>query len=401
MEKPAHSIEIGTMRSLPDPEVSLRDASDFIFDSLLCRGVLRDPHPSSLALLLREVISGIHRLTVSCHLPEFTDHGLGHLCSLVDRLSRWTSGSSGDAKSEVVEGLTAEECAVLLLATLLHDIGMLSQKPEDLPPGDPNASAKPFRDVPTWVRRTHIARMEGVLQRMLRGTEFENSVTDPIVQRAMNVAKAHGTWPWKWDTTILPGRDTGLAALVAVADLLDEDSARCDSATLLRHRYGTAENCAHWIRHGLTQGRVFVERGCVSVRLARPPGTDAQLNVVFTALRNHFSLVMLYLRELGQVGAGLHGVQFDPPLGSVSLVAEELAGWNELEGFGTQRSLIYHVLGSFMPEALMDDRRLDTDTLRRLTSLGISTVDLTSYYKIRGSSEPRLSSEQAFLALLG
>ena len=388
------------MRSLPDPEVSLRDASDFIFDSALCRGALREPQPRSLALLLREVISGIHRLTVSCHLPEFTDHGLSHLCSLIDRLSRWSSASSGTASRLIVEGLLAEECAILLLATLLHDIGMLSQRPEDLPPGDPNATAKPFRDVPTWVRRTHIERMEGVLRRMLRGTEFENAWNEPIVQRALNVAKAHGKWPWQWDTALLSGRDTGLAALVAVSDLLDEDSARCDSATLLRHRYGTAENCAHWIRHGLTQGRVLVEKGRVLVRLARPPGTDAQLDVVFTALRNHFSLVMLYIRELGQVGAGLHGLDFDPPTGGVTLIVEELAGWNDLEEFGTQTALVYHLLGSFMSEALMDVRRVHPDTLRRLAIQGLTPVDLTQFYAIRGVREPRLPTEQAFHALL-
>lgn len=389
------------MRSLPDPEVSLRDASDFIFDSALCRGALREPHPRSLAVLLREVISGIHRLTVSCHLPEFTDHGLGHLCSLVDRLSRWSSGPPSVAASHlVVEGLSSEECAVLLLATLLHDIGMLSQRPEDLPPGDPNASAKPFRDVPTWVRRTHIGRMEGVLRRLLLGTQFANAVSDPIVQRALLVAKAHGEWPWKWDAAMLPGRDVGLAALVAVVDLLDEDSARCDSATLLRHRYGTAENCAHWIRHGLTRGRVLVEKGRVSVRLARPPGTDAQLDVIFVALRNHYSLVMLYIRELGQVGAGLHGVDFDPPLGGINLEAEELADWNSLEGFGTQTALLYHLLGSFMPQALMDARRVDSDTLRRLAAQGLTPVDLTQFYAIRGAREPRLPIEQAFHALL-
>ena len=388
------------MRSLPDPELSLRDASDFIFDSALCRRALREPNPRFLALLLREVISGISRLTVSCHLPEFTDHGLGHLCSLVDRLSRWSSGPSGTSPRFVVDGLSAEECAVLLLATLLHDVGMLSQRPEDLPPGDPNASAKPFRDIPTWVRRTHIGRMEGVLRRMFRGTEFENVVSDPIVQRALNVGKAHGSWPWKWNATTLSGRDPGLAALVAVADLLDEDSARCDTATLLRHRYGTAENCAHWIRHGLTQGRVLVENGRVSVCLARPQGTDAQLDVVFTALRNHFSLVMLYIRELGQVGAGLHGIDFDPLVSGVSSVAEGLTGWNDLEGFGTQTALVYHLLGSFMPEALMDARRVDTDTLRRLTAQGLTPIDLDQFYAIRGAREPRLPVEQAFLALL-
>jgi hypothetical protein len=152
---------------LPDPDLSLRDASDFIFDSALCRHALRNPHPPALAVLLREFIAGIHRLTVSCHLPEFTDHGLGHLCSLVDRLSRWSTSSSGVVPKLVVDDLTEEECAVLLLATLLHDIGMLSQRPEDLPPGSPQAIAKPLRDVPTWVRRTHIPRMERVARRLL------------------------------------------------------------------------------------------------------------------------------------------------------------------------------------------------------------------------------------------
>ncbi len=388
------------MRSLPDPEVSLRDASDFIFDSALCRCALREPHPCSLALLLREVISGIHRLTVSCHLPEFTDHGLSHLCSLVDRLSRWNSAPSGALPRLIVSNLSAEECAVLLLATLLHDIGMLSQRPEDLPPGDPNASAKPVRDVPTWVRRTHIDRMEGVLRRMLVGTEFEDVVGELVIQRALRVAKAHGVWPWNWDAATLPNRDAGLAALVAVADLLDEDSARCDSATLLRHRYGTAENCAHWIRHGLTQGRVLVERGRVAIRLARPPGTDAQLDLVFVALRNHFSLIMLYLRELGQVGAGLHGIDFDPPHGGASVTVAELSGWRELPGFGTQTALVYHLLGSFMAEALMDKRRIPTDVLNRLATHGLAPIDLTQFYVIRGVREPRLPVEQAFLALL-
>jgi hypothetical protein len=388
------------MRSLPDPEVSLRDASDFIFDSALCRGSLREPSPPSLSLILRELISGIHRLTVSCHLPEFTDHGLGHLCSLVDRLSRWSSAPSGVLPHLVVRDLSADECTVLLLATLLHDIGMLSQRPEDLPPGDPNASGKPFLDVPAWVRRTHIDRMEGVLRRMFIETEFEDIVADPIVQRALRVAKAHGTWPWKWDAALLPARDRGLAALVAVADLLDEDSARCDSATLLRHRYGTSENCAHWIRHGLTEGRVLVERGRVSIRFARPPGTDAQLDPVFVALRNHFSLVMLYIRELGQVGAGLQGIDFDPPHTGPSPVAGSLAGWNKLPGFGTQAALVYHLFGSFMAEALMDARRVPTATLRRLAAQGLTTVDLTHFYTIRGGREPRLPVEQAFLALL-
>lgn len=391
---------VGLMRRLPDPELSLRDAGDFIFDSAICRRALRQPHPACLAVFLRELIAGIHRLTVSCHLPEFTDHGLGHLCSLVDRTSRWSSPATGAIPALIVNGLNEEECAVLLVSSLIHDIGMLSQRPEDLPPGSSNAAAKPIRDVPTWVRRTHIERMEGVVRRMLTGTEFLSLVSDATIARALTVAKAHGTWPWHWHAAAFAGRDAGLAAALAVVDLLDEDSARCDSATLLRHRYGTAENCAHWIRHGLTLGRVLVEQGRVSVRLGRPPGSDAQLDPIFVALRNHFLLVRLYLSELAQIGAGLHGVDFDPPSGGPSAFAEQLDGWEQLPGFHTQSALAFHLLGSFMPEALMDERRVSQETLKKLAAQGLSPIDLTDFYNVRGSREPRMPVEQGFLALL-
>lgn len=388
------------MRNLPDPEVSLRDASDFIFDSALCRRALGEPRPACLAVFLRDIIAGIHRLTVSCHLPEFTDHGLSHLCSLIDRLSRWSSAGIGPVPELVLHGLDRGECSVLLIATLIHDIGMLSQRPEDLPVGSSNAAAKPLRDVPTWVRRTHIERMEGVVQRMLDGTEFVGLMSDPIVARAFAIAKAHGKWPWEWNVAALPARDAGLAALLAVADLLDEDSARCDSATLLRHRYGTAENCAHWIRHSLTLGRVLVEQGRVSVCLGRPPGTDAQLDPIFVALRNHFLLVRLYLAELAQVGAGLHAVVFDPPAGGPKSFAEQLDGWDQLPGFRTQAGLAFHLLGSFMSEALLDERRVPQTTLDKLKAQGLTAVDLSSFYAIRGARDPRMPVEQSFLALL-
>ena len=189
---------------------------------------------------------------------------------------------------------------------------MLSQRPEDLPPDSPDAAKKPIRDVPSWVRRTHVARLERVSKRLFENTPLASLLEDSVVRRAFSIAKAHDKWPWHWTFV---DRDSGLAALLAVADLLDEDSARCDSATLLHHRFGTAENCAHWIRHSLTAHRVLVRRGRVSVSFARPPGTDMQLDPIFVALRNHYRLVRLYLNELRQVDASILSVDFDPPHG--------------------------------------------------------------------------------------
>jgi hypothetical protein len=388
------------MRTLPDPEISLRDASDFIFDSALCRKALHEPDPRCLAVLLREIIAGIHRLTVSCHLPEFTDHGLSHLCSLVDRISRWTSADATSGGSLIVSQLKPEQCAVLLVATLLHDIGMLSQRPEDLPAGNPNATTKPLRDIPNWVRRTHIDRMEGILTRILSNTEFAAELESPILKRSLAVAKAHGLWPWEWSSTTLAHQDTGLAAMLAVADLLDEDAARCDSGTLLRHRYGTAENCAHWIRHGLTKGRVLIENGQIRVKLVRPPNTDAQFDLIFDALRNHFLLVRLYLAELGQVGASILSIDFTPPTGGPSSFANDLSGWDRLQQFQTQSALIYHLLGSFMPEALVDQKRISTTTAARLTAQHLIDIDLSQFYLIRGTTEARMALEQDFQALI-
>jgi hypothetical protein len=155
------------MRTLPDPDLSLRDASDFIFGSALARKALSDPHPRDLAVFLRDLIQTIYRLTQSCHLPEFTDHGLGHLCSLVDRLSQWTSADASPVL--IVDQLSPEEASILLIGTLLHDIGMLSQRPEDLPG---THASKPIQDIPTWVRRTHVGRMERLARHLIELTWF-------------------------------------------------------------------------------------------------------------------------------------------------------------------------------------------------------------------------------------
>ena len=158
------------MRPLPDPNLSLRDASDFIFESELCRGALLNPDPRSLAVFLRDLLAEIDRLTLSCHLPEFTDHGLQHLCSLVDRLSHWSPPTEEAGSNTAVEKVgscrPAPHCFWRPFSTICW---MLSQRPEDLPePPSGTERTKPHKDVPTWVRDTHIQRMEKLVRRLFR-----------------------------------------------------------------------------------------------------------------------------------------------------------------------------------------------------------------------------------------
>ncbi len=390
------------MRVLPDPEISLRNAADFIFDSSLCRAALSEDTPPEFAVLVRDIIGAVHRLTVSCHLPEFTDHGLAHLCSLVDRICRWTPPPGRGAPPTVVEDLANSECAVLLLATLLHDIGMLSQRTEDLEdPADPRWT-KGYREIANWVRRTHIARTRGLVSRLFRSSYPAFFEPGSLLLRSIPVAKAHGSWPWQADFNSLPDRDSALAAIVAVADLMDEDSNRCDTRTLVEHRQGTLLNKAHWIRHGLTANRVIVEGGVIRVRLTRPPGTASQLTPVYAALRNHYRLALLYSAALEQVNAGLLApIIFDPPTGIPTVEAISLGDWNDIEGLGTQSALVFHLLSSFMPEATLDERRVAEETIDRLRLQGFEPVDLTNFQATRGSHERRSPDELAFRAMTG
>ena len=390
------------MRVLPDPEISLRDAADFIFDSSVCRRALSDGTPPEFAVLVRDIIAAVHRLTASCQLPEFTDHGLPHLCSLVDRICRWTPPPGRFTPESVIDGLTPDECAVLLLATLLHDIGMLSQRPEDLPdPQDPRW-ARGNREIANWVRRTHVRRLSRLVHRLFTSSHPKFFQASSSLLRSISVAEAHGSWPWDPEFKLLPGRDSGLAAIVAVADLLDEDANRCDTKTLVQHRDGSLLNIAHWLRHSLSANRVLVEAGVIHVQHARPPGTASQLAPVFAALRNHYRLTLLYGEALEPVGAGLlTPIQFDPPSGIPQVEASGLENWHMIQGFNTQSALIFHLLSSFMPEALLDNERLGDDIINRLRGQELERVDLASFQAIRSNRERRSPEELAFRALLG
>lgn len=163
----------------------------------------------------------------------------------------------------------------------------------------------------------------------------------------------------------------------------------------------TRISCAHWIRHSLTAERLLVREGTLLVRFARPPGTDDKLGLIFTALRNHYRLVHLYIEKLRFVGVTDLTIDFQPEKGIPGEIASSLDRWQELPDFQTESAMIFHLLGSFMPMALLDERRLSPPDIELLKGVGLQSIDLTDYYRYRGIIHPKLLVEQSFAALSG
>lgn len=388
--------------TLPDPEMNLRDSRDFILNSALGRRAQQSTTPL-VSLTVATLLQSVYRLVQSCHMPEFTDHGLPHLCSLVDRISRWTLGPPSTGEP-LVGGLSPDESARLLLATLLHDIGMLSQSPKDLPPDAPRWKSKAANpDIADWVRKTHVDRMRGLATRLLRGTEAEGVLGGTLFEEAVAVAESHQVWPWDWPAGPLAnGRNRGLAAVLSVADLLDEDAARCDTVTLIDHREGSDLNRAHWLRHALTAGRIEVVNGQVSVEMRAPPDSlGGPLKGVYSALRNHFRLVSLYEGELGIVSAAIRNIGLTPSTGFPSEVAGDFPAWRAIPGFANESALALQLMNTFMPIALVDEDRLDPRALQAVRDAALESIDLTLLRRCRGTEEPRSAVEQIFAALVG
>jgi hypothetical protein len=95
----------------------------------------------------------------------------------------------------------------------------------------------------------------------------------------------------------------------------------------------------HWLRHGLTSGRIAIADGVIKIAMVRPPGTDAQLGPVFAALRNHFRLVLVYLESLGVLGAGMLRLICSPEKGVPDEENLAMESWDRIPGLIGQKSL--------------------------------------------------------------
>lgn len=395
---------MNSSRPLPDPNTTLHHARDFIFGCGLTRKALESPRPR-LANLVADLLDATYKLSQACHLPEFTDHGLPHLCSIVDRVSRW--GVPNNPKLTLPNVLEPDDAADLLFAILVHDLGMLSQKPEDLPqPNPPRFDPSQWANHANWVRSTHVMRLPRLLPRLLVPYSndykplFDSNNRASLIP-AIEIAQAHQVWPWEWKGDWASTRRRALAAVVSVADLLDEDAGRCDTETLLEHRGGDELNRAHWLRHALTADRLLIVEGAINVQIRRPPRTGDLTKPVYSALRNHFRLISLYEQDLKFIGAEVKNINLNPSTGVPVGEALTLDNWDAIAGFANESALCFQLMRTFMPEALKDEQRCSGTTLAFLRTASLEDVDLTELRKSQGTKEPRSPLEQTFEAIIG
>ncbi len=309
---------------------------EHILSSRLCRKAVetnliqRDGCPCA-ANFLRELLEEIERLARHCQLAEFTEHGLPHLASLVERVGTWTRA---DGK-RLLDILTTDEACLLSVAILMHDMGMLAQREDDLDERDRTRYASSFADLPSWIRRTHIFRVHGIVNRLMKN-EYPEFIKDHTFRLVASLARSHAYWPGEEGYQELercskaagfdPKRINGIAAILAVVDLLDEDSGRCDSMTLFANKAGNLMNRAHWLRHLLTADKLHIEEGKVRVQIRVPSNLHGRIDSAVESLRNHLRSAEVYNELLSTLGASI-SIHFLDPVCSDSVPDEPPLQW--------------------------------------------------------------------------
>lgn len=383
------------MREIPDFKMELVQASDFILSSELARIAFQSPPFNNYGNIIRDIIEDIDRLADNCHMPEFTDHALPHICSLVKRISDW------GIVDKWLPKLSAAEAGYLLFSILVHDVGMLSQNPKDLSNKQANIPLLGLVDIASWVRRTHVGRLEGLLRRLSSGRCLETIIASGHFQFVVALANAHQSWPGQIgfmtaeipsDVSITRERAKGLAAIIAVADLLDEGNNRCDTITLIQHRQGNLMNKAHWLRHSLTADWVAVADKTVRVNFVKPTGSNNELEQVYRALRNHYRLIKLYDADLKMIQANIERIVFNTSSG----VPEN--NWDCQETWEQVRAWVpcpaEQLLMTFMPEALSEASTQEEE--RQFKEIGLELLDLRKYKSFIGQKELLTEEEMIF-----
>ncbi|MCI9594114.1 MAG: hypothetical protein HFG51_08205 [Lachnospiraceae bacterium] len=368
------------MKEIPGFDVELAQSMNYILGSPLAKKAFVCPPFYNFTNILTEIIQGIDRLADNCHMPEFTNHALPHICSIVKRASEWGESDGW------LEYTTSQEAGYLLIALLIHDIGMLSQDSNDIPNDEKFQYMKGLSDMSNWVRRTHVIRIEKLVKDML-SDYMENEMLSDHLDVIIGMAQSHAKWPW--DPHFVTARSqiakVGLKeerigafnAVIAVCDLLDEDSNRCDTLTLIKHHYGTIENKTHWIRHAITKRVEGVKAHRIIVRFRRLPVDSPYLDMLYRTLRNHYRLVKLYQEKLEVIHGEIWHLDFDPSDGipdEKDEISEKLGECQSMPEF--QYDLIPYLMATFMDEAKNHDGG-DDKVRKKLDEIGMETMNLS------------------------
>lgn len=368
------------MKEIPGFDIELAQSADYILGSPLAKKAFIRPPFNNFTNIVTEIIKGIDRLADNCHLPEFTNHALPHICSIVKRASEWGESDGW------LEEATPQEAGYLLIALLIHDIGMLSQDSEDLPDDEKLQYMKGLSDISNWVRRTHVIRI-GKLVKNLLSDYKEDETLSTHLDVIIGMAQSHAKWPWDSDFVTPKAQiaEVGLNekrigafnAVIAICDLLDEDSNRCDTLTLIKHHYGTMENKAHWIRHALTKQVEGVKDHRIIVQFRRLYVDSPYLDILYRTLRNHYRLIKLYQEELKVIHGEIWHVDFEPGDGipeDKDEVSESLSDCQFIPEL--QPDLVPYLMATFMEEAKNQDRG-DKKVRKKLNEIGMETMDLS------------------------
>ncbi len=368
------------MKEIPSFDIERSQSVDYIMGSGLAKKAFEQPPFRNYTNILKELAESMDRLADNCHMQEFTNHAMPHVCSIVKRASEWGENDGW------LRSASPQEAAYLLIALLIHDIGMLSQDSRNIPDSEREKYMKGLSDLSSWVRRTHVARTEKLVKSLLKDYIKEDEGLETHLNVIIGMAQSHDKWPWdpgfvsREEDIVQVGlakeRVAAFNGVIAVCDLLDEDCSRCDTLTLLRHHHGTTENRAHWIRHGLTESVEGVEGHKIMVRLRGLAGEDPRMESVYKTLRNHYRLIRLYNDVLKAIGGEVEQIEFLPCGGipQEDEISRELQVYRDDPEF--RYNLAPQLTATFMREARNEDGG-DARMRQRLDGIGLEAVDLS------------------------
>lgn len=368
------------MKEIPSFDIELSQSTEYILGSSLAKKAFACPPFYNFTNIVIEIIGWIDRLADNCHMPELTNHALPHLCSIVKRASEWGESDGW------LERITSQEAGYLLVALLIHDIGMLSQDSRDIPEDEKLQNMKGLSDVSGWVRRTHVIRIERLVKNFLEEYLEDDSLSNHL-DVIIGMAQSHAKWPWEADFVtrkeqiatlgLKEERIAAFNAVIAVCDLLDEDSERCDTLTLIKHHYGTIENKAHWIRHALTKHVGEIKKHRITIQFRKLPSKSPHLDILYRTLRNHYRLVKLYQEKLAIIHGEISGLDFEPGDGipeEEDEVSKKLNCYQDIPEL--RHDIVSYLVATFMKEARNQDDGVG-EVRKKLDEIGLETIDIS------------------------